>query len=98
MSNTLQTIQINASMALDVIKTMLPVLEAYVPAIAAMGGPIGLGISAASLLLPLLSKIPSGVISVEEQAALENRIMALQTTAFSGPQWQPRPDENPIVA
>ena len=62
MSNTLQTIQINASMALDVIKTMLPVLEAYVPAIAAMGGPIGLGISAASLLLPLLSKIPSGVI------------------------------------
>jgi len=99
--STLQTIEINAVMALDVIKTILPVLEAYVPAIAAMGGPIGLGISAASLLLPLLAKIPSGVISIEEQAALEHRIMTLQTIAFSGPQWQPRPDdinENPIVA
>ena len=87
----IQTIEIDASKALEIIQTVLPILEAYIPAIAAMGGPIGLGISAVAALLPLLQKIPSGLISPDVQQALATRIVNLQTTAFSGPQWQPRP-------
>lgn len=89
--SVIQTIEIDASQALQVIQGILPVLEQWVPAVAALGGPIGLGVSAAAALLPLLEKIPSGLISDADQAALAARVAALQTTAFSGPEWGPRP-------
>jgi len=86
--STLQTIEIDASEALQLIQTFLPILEQVGP-LASVAGPVGVGVSAAIALLGLLNKIPSGLISDADQAALQARIAALQTTTpFSGPEWQ----------
>jgi hypothetical protein len=91
MSLNFQTVEIVAEDALNVIDTVLPFVEKALPAVAAVGGPIGLGVSAAAALLPLLNQIPTGtVITVAQQSALAARIAALPNM-FSGPEWKPRP-------
>jgi hypothetical protein len=86
-----QTVEIVAEDALNVINTVLPFVEKAIPLVAAAGGPIGLGVSAAAALIPLLEQIPTGsVITVSQQSALAARIAALPSL-FSGREWQPRP-------
>jgi hypothetical protein len=86
-----QTVEIVAEDALNVINTVLPFVEKAIPVVAAAGGPVGLGVSAAAALIPLLQQIPTGtVITVAQQSALAARIAALPSL-FSGPEWQPRP-------
>jgi hypothetical protein len=88
---TFQTVEIVAEDALNVINTVLPFVEKAMPVVAAAGGPIGLGVSAAAALLPLLQQIPTGtVITVAQQSALAARIAALPGM-FTGPEWKPRP-------
>jgi hypothetical protein len=84
------TIEIDAEEALAVVQSVLPALESYLPSVAAIGGPLGLGVSALSALLPLINLIPSGLISVAGQADLVNRVNLLGSQ-FGGPEWQPRP-------
>jgi hypothetical protein len=44
----------------------------------------------AAALLPLLNQIPTDtIITTDQQAALQARILALQGN-FSAPEWQPR--------
>jgi len=89
MSNIVQQIQIDAGELLTFINSVLPVVEANVPAIAGAAGPIGLGVSAAAALLPLLSKIPIGpVFTAEVQQDILNRVQARALLDFSGPVWQ----------
>lgn len=99
MPNVIQTIQIDASEILQFINSMLPTLEAAIPAVAQVGGPIGLGVSAAAGLLPLLSKIPIGeVYTVEVQQDILTRVQALSLLDFSRPEWQrsvPKPVPGP---
>jgi hypothetical protein len=86
-----QTVEIVAEDALNVINTVLPFVEKAIPVVAAAGGPIGLAVSAAAALIPLLQEIPTGsVITVSQQSALAARIAALPSL-FSGREWQPRP-------
>jgi cation transporter-like permease len=87
--STIQTIEIEAGKVLGAVQAVLPALEAAVPALAAAGGPIGLGVGAAAALLPLLEALPSGLISVQDQADLVQRIQSLGT-AFGGKEWQGR--------
>jgi ABC-type antimicrobial peptide transport system permease subunit len=92
MPTTIQTIQMDAQAALDFIKSALPILEATIPAVGAAAGPIGLGVSAAALLLPLLAQIPIGtVITAEEQQALKHRVQEMALLDFSSPAWQKQP-------
>lgn len=89
MSTVLNTIEVDAGIALDVIRKALPYLETFFPAAGAAAGPAGLAIAAAAALLPLLKSIPTGgVISDAEQAALLARIMNIIANGFQGPQWQ----------
>lgn len=94
---TLQTIEIDAEEALSIVQKTLPVVEAYIPMAASAAGPIGLGVSAAGALLGLLSKIPTGLISDADQQSLADRIAALQTTAFKGPEWNGA-DQRSVIA
>lgn len=87
--SALQTIEIDAGKVLAAVQAVLPALEAAIPALAAAGGPITLGVSALAALLPLIEAIPAGLISVQEQTDLAQRIQTLGT-AFAGPEWQPR--------
>jgi hypothetical protein len=85
---TKQTIQMDAALILGSVKTILPALEAAIPAVAAAGGPIGLGIAAAGGLLTLLGQIEiGGVMTVDEQAALSARITAAMQGGFKKPEW-----------
>lgn len=95
--NAIQTIQLDAGEFLQFVNGLLPTLEAAVPAVATVGGPIGLGVSAAAALLPLLSKIPIGqVYTVEIQQDILNRVQALTLLDFSDPAWKrsaPKPPD-----
>ena len=85
---TKTTIIVDANAALSFIRTAMPIVEAIAPRGAA-AGPVGAGVSAVALLLPLLAQIPVGtVVSVEEQASLRARMQAIVLLDFSGPQWQ----------
>lgn len=97
MSNVVQQIQIDASEILQFINSILPPLEAAIPAVAAAGGPIGLGASLAAGLLPLLSKIPIGpVFTVEVQQDILTRVQAINLLDFSRPEWQKSTQPQPV--
>ena len=82
-----QTLELDAQAALGVINGVLPIIEAAGVA----GGPAGLAISGAAALIPLLEKIPvGGVLTVDGQAALWNRIQNIIEKGFSAPEWQRR--------
>lgn len=86
---TLQTIEVDAQKVLAVIDTLLPFAEKYIPAIAPLGGPVGLGVSLASSLLPLIGLIPVGpVMTAAMQQNYLNRVQALVLLDFSGPRWK----------
>ena len=88
MSNTIQNIQVDSAVAINLINNILPILEAYVPAVGANAGTINLGISAAAALLPLLSQIPtSSSVSAAEQAAQYARVYAVLSGKPLGPEW-----------
>lgn len=83
-----QKIELTAEEVLGVIKTFLPYVQAAVP-LGAAAGPIGAGISGASILLGLLAKIPTGpTFTVEQQAELAAEIAPGQILDFSAPEWQ----------
>jgi hypothetical protein len=87
--NTIQTIQLDAGEFLQFIDGVLTPLEQAIPAVAQVGGPIGLATSAAAAILPLLSKIPIGeVYTVEQQQSILDRVQALNLLDFSAPGWQ----------
>ena len=90
MSKVLQTVAVDAAKVLEAVKSVLPVLEKYVPAAAALGGPAAPALSAVAALAPLLASIPGGLISVEEQEGLAKRIVALNGEAFAGKEWAER--------
>ncbi len=87
--SAIQSIEIDAQKVLAAVQTVLPALEQAIPVVAAAGGPIALGVSAAAALLPLIEAIPSGLISAEEQTDLAARINGLGSQ-FAGPEWQSR--------
>jgi hypothetical protein len=101
MSNVIQTIQLDAGEILQFIDGILPPLEAVLPKVAEVGGPIGLATSAAAAILPLLSKIPIGeVYTVEVQQDYLNRVQALTLLDFSGAQWKrsvPKAVPDPVL-
>lgn len=84
-------IAIAAEDAVKLVKNLLPFLEAAIPAVAAAGGPVGLGVSAAAALVPLLEQIPTGeLVSVDEQQAQFNTVTSIvDGTAFDSPDWHP---------
>jgi hypothetical protein len=84
-TKTLQTIELDAGAVLNLVKTVLPVLETA----GVVGGPVGLGVSAAAgLLLPLLAQIPTGeLMTVGQQAELFHRAANL-LAGLDGPQWR----------
>lgn len=89
MSNVIQTIEIAATEALGIIDAVLPIVEKAAPFAAAAGGPIGLGVSAAAALLPLLQKIPIGPeFTVEQQQSYLDRIKIQTLLDFSAPAWK----------
>lgn len=95
--STAQTIALDGQQALNFVNTMLPIIEQAAPAVGAAAGPIGLGVSAAAAALPLVVDLVNklsqqGIITPDEQAALDARIEALPDE-LSGPEWQPRPGE-----
>jgi len=89
MSNTIQTIQVDSNVALNLANTLLPVLEKYSPAVAGDANAINLGITAAQALLPLLSQIHgSGLISAQDQAIQLSRVYAiLSGNSLQGKEW-----------
>jgi hypothetical protein len=100
MPTTVQKIEVDAQQVLNFINGILPLLEASVPAVAAIGGPIGLGVSAAAAILPFLASIPIGTVyTVEIQQDILNRVQAINLLDFSGPQWQKStaPKTPPVV-
>lgn len=100
--NAIQTIQLDVGELLTFVNGVLTPLEAVLPQVAAVGGPIGLGVSAAAAILPLLSKIPIGeVYTVEVQQDIFARAQALTLLDFSAAQWKrstPKPVESPAPA
>jgi hypothetical protein len=92
MSNV-QTVAVDANKFLAFVQAILPVLEASIPAVAAAGGPIGLGVSAAAIALPLLIQLiqqieAQGVIlPADQQTRLDQVTKAL--TDFTGQEWKP---------
>lgn len=88
------TIIFRAEQALEIVRKTLPLIQAYGPAAAAIGGPVGLGISAAVALLPLIEKIPVGeLLTIDEQAALKSQVDDIVSgKAFEGSQWQKSTD------
>lgn len=87
-----QTITLDAQKALTFVDGILPILEASVPAIAAAGGPIGMGISAAALAVPLIEDIinqieAQGVVDVSAQQARLDAV-DLAMTDFHGDNWK----------
>lgn len=90
MSDVIQTIEIGATEALGIIDSVLPIVEKALPVVAASAGPVGLGVSAAAALLPLLQKIPIGpTFTVETQQSYLQRIQAVSLLDFSSAAWQP---------
>lgn len=88
-----QTITLDAQKALAFVQGILPVLEASIPAVGAAAGPVGLGVSGAALLLPLVGDIitqlqAQGIIDpATQQDRLAKVTKAL--TDFTGPEWKP---------
>ena len=97
MSNKVTVITGDVLAAIDQI---LPFLKQALPVVEAAGGPIGLGLSAAQALLPLIDAIPmGGTVSVEAQQARRDAVEAiLNADTFSGPEWQLSPLSNPVSA
>jgi len=99
MSNVIQTIEIGATEAIGIIDSILPIAEKALPVLAAAGGPIGMGVSVAAALLPLLQKIPIGPeFTVETQQDYLSRIQAVNLLDFSGPAWQLSTAPAPVTA
>jgi len=92
-TSIIQTIEVDGEKLIAFVNNVLPVLETAVPALAAAGGPVGLGVSAAAALLPLLEQIPIGpTYTVEMQQNILNRVQAITLLDFSGPQWKKSTD------
>lgn len=88
-----QTITLDAQKALAFVQGILPILEASIPAVGAASNPIGLGISGAAILLPLVADLiaqleAKGIISPDEQQARLAKVEKALTD-FSGPEWRP---------
>lgn len=83
-------VQLTATQGLTVVQTTLAALKAFIPAIAAAGGPIGMGISAAAALIPLISQIPTGgeISEADQQALLTDVDNIVSGKAFEGSEWQ----------
>lgn len=88
--DTLNNISISATQGLTIVQTTLSALKAFIPAIAAVGGPIGMGISLAASLIPLISKIPTGgEITDETQAKYRQEVDdIISGKAFEGEEWK----------
>lgn len=96
--SVIDTIEIGATEAIDIIDSVLPIVEKAVPIVADAAGPVGLGVSAAAALLPLLQKIPIGPeFTVETQQGYLQRIQAISLLDFSGKAWQPSTAGTPAV-
>lgn len=96
-----QTITLDAQKVLTFAEGILPILEQSVPAVAAAGGPIGMGVSAAALAIPLVQEI-IGQISAQgtidtttQQARLDAVNQAF--TDFHGANWQVSQASAPIT-
>lgn len=82
-----QTISIGANEALTLLQTLVPILESSIPAVGAASGPIGLGVSAAVLLAPIIIRLinrlaAAGTIdAATQQAQLERVASVLDFTA-----------------
>lgn len=88
--SVIDTIEIGATEVLGIIDSVLPIVEKALPVVAASAGPVGLGVSAAAALLPLLQKIPVGpTFTVDTQQQYLQRIQAMSLLDFSGAAWQP---------
>jgi hypothetical protein len=87
-TTVLQKVEMTGEEILAFIQTILPYLESSLPAVAAVGGPIGMGISAAGLLLTFLDKIPIGpTFTVDQQQQLRDRVQSWLLD-FSQQPWQ----------
>jgi hypothetical protein len=84
-------ITVTASQSLTLIQSVLALVKTFYPAAAALGGPVGLAVSAAAALIPLIKQIPTEkVITVDDQAKLLSEVQSiLDGTAFTGPEWKP---------
>lgn len=80
--------------ALAIVNTQLPLLKLILPAVAAAGGPVTLGIAAAAALLPLIRALPvGGLVDAETQQKLMDEVNDIVSgKAFEGPEWQIPPD------
>lgn len=92
-----KTVVVDAQVALSALQQIMALLRASFPSVAAIGGPIGLGITAVvGIALPLIEALANGsVLSAEEQAKLRAEVDAITAgQMFSQPQWQPRPESS----
>lgn len=82
-----QAIALTAQEGLGLVNTLLPILESAVPALGAAAGPIGLGMSAAISMTPVVIRLinrlaASGAIdAATQQAQLERVASVLDFTA-----------------
>lgn len=90
MSNptTPQTISMTAQEGLGLVNTLLPILEVAIPGIA--GGPVGLGVSAALAITPVVIRLinrlaASGAIDAATQQAQLERVAGVLD--FTGDTW-----------
>jgi hypothetical protein len=88
-----QTITLDAEKVLKFIQSVMPVVEGLTGVGASVSNPVSLGMSAASIILPLVSDMiaqleAQGVIDPATQQA---RLDAVQKalTDFTGPEWKP---------
>lgn len=87
-------IQTTGNAVIGVGQTIIAVLQASVPAIAAASNPINAAMTAAAIAVNLADKFAQmGVMSVQEQIELKQWVADFVVgNVFSGPQWQPRPE------
>lgn len=97
---------LGVSTVLNIVNTQLPFLKAVIPALASIGGPIGLAISAAQGLIEIIRAIPTGgEVSVADQQLLLDEVNAIISgEAFEGAEWKqsgfvwPKPTPPPTTA
>lgn len=93
------TVTIATEDALAIINQVLPFLEQALPAVEAASGPIGLGVSAATALVPLIGAAYEAIAagsSVADQKALYARVQAIKdASTFAGPEWAISPLAKP---
>lgn len=87
-----QTITIDAQRALAFVETVLPILERSLPAVAAAGGPIGMGVSAVAVAIPLITDMiaqleAQGLIDAPAQQARVDAVDQAMTD-FHGENWK----------